>query len=200
MKRAIAVLLCTLILISLMPMSAFAEEPTLITYIAPEPLYSNAPATSELEAFIDTKAFIEHFKNAVKSHPTVIDVSKFNIPPNATKLIASLIYYETPELFSIYGLSFSQYSDGTKIIGIYPQYRFTAQEYQEALVKMEQMGNKLLKGVKGNDNLTEAEKALILHDRLAVWAEYDINYKSATTPASKIIYTAYGVLVNRTGV
>ena len=58
---------------------------------------------------------------------------------------------------------------------------------------------RMLCGVKGNASLTTAEKLLVLHDRLALWAEYDYaNYLKNAVPADS--YSAYGPLVKKTGV
>ncbi len=63
---------------------------------------------------------------------------------------------------------------------------------------MREAGDALLEGV-AESGLSDAEKALIVHDRLAVWSEYDVeNLENGTVP--KDSYQAYGVLVNRIGV
>ena len=54
----------------------------------------------------------------------------------------------------------------------------------------------LLYGVRGNNSLSVPEKALILHDRLVTWCEYDVD---AITDGNQR-YTADGVFINRIAV
>ena len=49
------------------------------------------------------------------------------------------------------------------------------------------------KGIKNNNNLSDVEKALLLHDRLAVLCEYDYNSTADQ-------HNMYGVFVNQTAV
>ena len=56
-------------------------------------------------------------------------------------------------------------------------------------------------GIKGNDAISQADKALLLHDRLAVWTAYDYTgYYGGTLPDDSPDYNAYGPLVNHLGV
>ena len=56
-------------------------------------------------------------------------------------------------------------------------------------------------GIKGNDAISQADKALLLHDRLAAWTAYDYTgYYGGTLPDDSPDYNAYGPLVNHLGV
>ena len=55
--------------------------------------------------------------------------------------------------------------------------------------------DRILSGIAGS-SLTGVEKALLVHDRLTVWCEYDYDsYLNGTIP--EVSYTIYGALVNR---
>jgi len=76
------------------------------------------------------------------------------------------------------GLTPYFYSDFIKETGEYvinivrPRYVCTKQNAEDAI----KAADKLLEGIKGNDNLSDVEKALLIHDRLIVSCEYDELY------------------------
>ena len=56
-------------------------------------------------------------------------------------------------------------------------------------------------GIKGNDTISQVDKALLLHDRLAAWTAYDYDgYYGGTLANDSPDYNAYGPLVNHLGV
>lgn len=162
----------------------------------PGPILSKASSTDNLDTILNTRELADYIIEESKTCPESISLSSFKIPYNTTNTAAlrDLIYYETPELFHINGMSISYYSGGN-IAAIYPSYRFTDDQYPTMLQDMKDTAEILLDGVKGNDNLSDLDKLLILHDRLAVWTEYDVDFSTGEQ-----MYTAYGILVAREGV
>ena len=72
-------------------------------------------------------------------------------------------------------LFYSNYSEATgeyTLNVVRPRYVCTEQNADKAV----KAANKLLEGIKGNDNLTDVQKALLIHDRLIVSCEYDEMY------------------------
>lgn len=127
-----------------------------------------------------------------------IDISKFKIETGEdnSNLLFYLIWYQMPEAFHVDSLGMGS---GKYIETIYVTYNCSAEEYRSMYAEFSAAADKLLAGIEGNNALSDAEKALLLHDRLAVWNEYDYkNLLSGTVP--KESYTAYGALVNRTSV
>ena len=59
----------------------------------------------------------------------------------------------------------------------------------------ETFGYVLLDGIKGNTKLSDIEKALLLHDRIAVWCEYTTT-KTTSGSYPRESYNAYGVFAN----
>ena len=198
-KRALALIL-TLILICFIPLSASAESAEIIlTPIYPKLHNSAGPTVDKLENYVDIDEFRSYLINGLASCPKNLDVSKFKIPyTNETfSAIGSYIYYETPELFHIAGIGGS--ISGGYVKTISPSYRYTAQQYGAMLTEFYNGANKLLKGIKGNTKLSDVEKALLLHDRLALWCEYDYErLVNGTIPEDS--YTAYGVFSKKTAV
>lgn len=77
-------------------------------------------------------------------------------------------------------------------------YSETKAERAEKTALCESVGESLIGDLKGN-NLTQLEKALILHDRLAVWCEYDMELFGGNG-ADLYSYGIYGVLGNHVAV
>ena len=170
--------------------------------------YDTASVSSaSLESVLDTEVFVDYLIEQLKivdctdkmyqDRDTLfgtIDVSQFNIPYSNTlwSNLTSFIWYNSPELFRIYSMGCLTSSGNIAKI-VFAEY-YTKEEYAVMLEEFYASAEKLLKGVKDNENLTDVEKALLLHDRLALLCEYDYdNYLAGTIPESS--YNAYGVLV-----
>ncbi len=65
----------------------------------------------------------------------------------------------------------------------------TAAEFKSRLKKCQDAANEMLKDIKGS-SLTEAEKVLLVHDRLALLLKYDDSHTAADN------YNIYGALIN----
>ncbi len=128
-----------------------------------------------------------------------INLESFNIPYSSSwgTQFVEVLYYETPELFHVYDVDVYYYNTSYKVAFIrvlYRDYADTAEEYAPLLKSMKANAEYLLRGVKGNDALNAVEKALVLHDRLAVWVEYDLDF------STKAIYGAAGALASQSAV
>ena len=144
------------------------------------------------------KAFLEYLQPYIARCDVEIPVSQFNIHYTNFAAVTDIIYYEAPELFSVKQLGGS-YNTGTGMITVlkvlqYQTYSDTPAEYAECLTGIRNAAEYLLRGVRGNNALNDVEKALVLHDRLAVWTEYDLDF------STKAIYSAVGPLANQSGV
>ncbi|MBO5857721.1 MAG: hypothetical protein J6Q87_05685, partial [Clostridia bacterium] len=126
-----------------------------------------------------------------------LDLSKYNLPINVDlyTTICEFIWYESPELFratgfiaELGGKNESQIV-GLKCLYIYDKPEDFVKDYNMAM----ENANKLLKGIEGNDTLDDVEKALLLHDRLALFCEYDVvNLENDTLPDK--VFNIYGTL------
>ncbi len=162
-------------------------------------LYNSAgPNVDTLKSYVDIDEFREYLITGFSTCPTELNISQFNLPTSIVNAIVNYIWCETPELFQVGNMRYS-YSN-SKIISLMPSsYHYTASEYPTMLNKFRQNAEMLLDGIKGNNSLTDVEKALLLHDRLAIWCEYDYeNYLNQSLPRSA--YNAYGAFVNKTAV
>lgn len=174
---------------------------------SPEYYNSTPVSLSSLEEDFDTDVFVDYLIEQLKIvdcteriFPTRadlfgrIDISQFNISASDErwKELTSFLWYNSPELFRLNTLSY--YSSNGIITELVFAENYSKENYATMLEQMYSSAEFLLEDVKGNTSLTDVEKALILHDRIALWCEYDYdNYLAGTTPKSS--HNAYGVLV-----
>lgn len=146
-------------------------------------------------------AFSKYYLKKLAACPEYIDVSSYRFKASELNSIYNEIFYKMPEAFNIESLGHTTDSTGTYIQRIYMWYRSfadTASEYTECYNKMMQGAETLLAGVDW-DSLSDVNKALLLHDRLGLWAEYDYDNAYPKTEKRQI-FTAYGILGERLGV
>ena len=174
---------------------------------SPEYYNSTPVSLSSLEEDFDTDVFVDYLIEHLKIvdcteriFPTRadlfgrIDISQFNISASDErwKELTSFLWYNSPELFRLNTLSY--YSSNGIITELVFAENYSKENYATMLEQMYNSAEFLLEDVKGNTSLTDVEKALILHDRIALWCEYDNdNYLAGATPKSS--HNAYGVLV-----
>ncbi len=152
---------------------------------------------------IDAEALKQYLIEQLSACAEEINLYSFRIPFNDStkKLLESMIFYDTPEIFHINGYSTRYYgfSSGNVVASIVPQYAHTADEYAEMYSEMVKSADILVKDIEGNVALTDVEKALLLHDRLAVWCDYDYTYYQ-TGDDPRNTHTPYGALAERMAV
>ncbi len=206
-KRLFTMLL-TVVLLFVNANFAFAMEFDSSGVDVEEPTFYNATSsTLDLTEYFDVEEFTDYIIEQMEllegdtSTYATMSIRDFNIPrTDAIRLaITELIFYNTPELFRIKRLEFG-YSGG-----YYTSIRclcfYTKEEYVEMHADMLEVTEKLVKGIKGNDALTDIEKAFLLHDRLAMHCEYDYDTLNETPESMpQTSYNAYGALVLRDAV
>ena len=139
----------------------------------------------------------EYLISEIKKCETSIDLSSYYISPEKINYIASLIYDNTPELFHVTRFGYTTIFG--YILTINPEYSCTAEEYQEMMAGCDAVTEKMIADIKDNENLTDVEKALLVHDRIALNCAYDYeNYLNDAVPFYS--YSMYGVLVTGVGV
>ncbi|MBE6748434.1 MAG: hypothetical protein E7557_04295, partial [Ruminococcaceae bacterium] len=156
--------------------------------------------TNILEKYVgdidDFQAYIlEFIKTDVPQKDTsIIDLSKYNLPYNEEVLTAlyNTIWYESPELFRINqtGVQHNLITINSLIVNYH---YYNVNDFNNAYNLMVETADKLLQGIKNNNTLSDVEKALLIHDRLAEYCEYDYeNYLAGSIPDTS--YNAYGAL------
>lgn len=148
---------------------------------------------------ITSRVYIEDFKTLflenIAQCNSSIDISGYNLGhnDNNTDAIQNYIWYCLPEAFNVLGIGFTYTWSGliTEVNLSYRDFADTPAEYAVCHNKMIAAANKILNDIEGNSKLDDVQKALLLHDRLALWNEYDYIGLEA---GDQDIYTAYGAL------
>lgn len=212
MKKGIKRILCcalVFVFVFTTPSVAFAaeQEESIETELITKELHNAVAVKVDITKYIPD---LVAFKNDVLSQMMVddsnltdpegygyIDLKKYKIPADADLYhsICEFIWYESPELFRVTGFvaelggKNEDVITGLKAYYIYEKPEDYVRDYNIAMAN----ANKLLDGIEGNESLTDIEKALLLHDRLALFCEYDIvNLENDTLPNK--VFNIYGTL------
>ncbi len=163
--------------------------------------FGGAPSAEEGIALYAESAYtdeqiMDYLYQQMKNRVTPIDVSQYDIPyettdPSKIKLLVSGTLNEHPDLYYV-GNGFSYSRTAAKIISLNITYNTTlnASEWQSG-------ANAALAVV--NESMSDLQKAIALHDYLAVNCEYDKENLDANTLPQEV-FTTYGVFVNRSAV
>ncbi len=202
LKKILSVLTAAVIVLCCLPLSAvaFSDENIIKTTESFSPEYRlGAPDCTESEDILSNIVDFEELKNYllenISKANSDIDISRFSIPTSAADALNNILFYGIPEVFNVYKIGYSYVS--TKLLSVhlsFVDFADTEAEYKECFDAMKASADKLLDGIENNPSLSDAEKALLLHDRLCVLNEY------AYSDVAFAEHTAYGALVNRSSV
>ncbi len=205
-KKWLVALLMTVAIIVCMPMLVSASDDKVLLPTVAQKRY-NEPAYSEemLNRYVDVDEFRQYLFSQMKECKDTIDIARFNLPSTTTMVntICQFIWYQMPEAFNFDTSRFMYNTYQQKLTSMeqicYYGFADTATEFDACWEEFERAANKMLYGIEGNTALSDEQKALLLHDRLAVWTEYDYEgYTSNTLPRES--YTAYGAFGKRVAV
>ena len=126
-----------------------------------------------------------------------INVSEFQIPTSEIATLFERVVNDNPELFYVDSSVSWSFTAGSKmVLSVFPSY--VEGLPADAGEKMEQAVTEALSLVE--PGMSQAEKALVLHDYLMNTVTYD--WETATTgwPIDNMVFSAYGALVNKNAV
>ena len=124
---------------------------------------------------------------------TKIDLEDFQIPTSEIKTLYEQVINDHPELFYVSGgFRYFYITTSMLVTSVEPSYLEGLPE--DAWTRMEEAVDRALAQVE--PGMSEAEKALVLHDYLMNTVAY--NWQTATTGivSDQAVYTSYGALVN----
>ncbi len=187
MRRLLAVLVAVMLLAGGAAAPCFAAA-------------TDAPSFARNDAGIPD-AFWTLLAESAKKGEETADVSSFGVKytQEVSDAITTYLFDTRPDLFLVKAPVGFSYNDTGVLTKVRLHYQYTVAEYEKMLKKAEAAADKLLSGIAGNNDLTDVQKALLVHDRLAVHCEYDrgvLTGQSAADNARNI----YGPLVERSGV
>lgn len=134
--------------------------------------------------------FKEYLISEVKNFNETIDIRDYNLPVDeqVIEAVAVVLYKEAPELFNIDSIAYSYIGDTILYINV--EYLYTPEEYNQMMSECEAVAEKMLADIKATPTLTQAEIALLIHDRLAMICTYDRKMQNVNK------FEIYGALVD----
>ncbi|MGN0447464.1 MAG: transglutaminase domain-containing protein [Acutalibacteraceae bacterium] len=148
-----------------------------------------------LETLVDIDEFSDYLVQSFYSCPKTVNISQFQIPYTSenASAIARLMWHELPELFQISSVGYYIGASDT-IVSVYcSEYYYTVDEYHQMYEQAEKAANEMVADLIGSD-LSDVEKALLIHDRIVGFCEYDYdNLLAGDIPRTS--RNIYGVLV-----
>ncbi|MBE6649412.1 MAG: hypothetical protein E7614_07845 [Ruminococcaceae bacterium] len=143
------------------------------------------------EQYIDYELFEKQVRESLENFEEVIYFPKNTIPYSDEAFYAfwDMLDDEMSDLYYVSGSNINSsngYLTYAKIT-----YSATPDEVEVYNVTLESAMKNILLGIEGNDSLSDVEKLLLIHDRLAVLCQYDYTFSN---------YDAYDALVYKTSV
>ncbi len=173
MKKISALILAVLFVLGSIPFSASAKAVFLSENVGAETVGNYEDILSK---YVDFQSFTQMVRETISSYGTKINVSSYKIHPDSDFYdgLVELVGFGMPEYFHVDSIVQWSYPDSVAYYEV--KYSCSAEEYEQKKTELEKATEELLAGVKGNDSLSDVEKALILHDRLALKMDYDYTF------------------------
>ncbi|MBQ2940163.1 MAG: hypothetical protein IJE00_07335 [Clostridia bacterium] len=207
--KLFAALMAVMMLLSLMPLSALAAPRVIEAEAALPTVYLSAADNGNYDSLGLTAEQLDQLQkeltDAGKEWEASLDVSAYNIPMTDENvlLIRDLFAQDCPELFHAwFSYTYMSVGDVKMLYQIkfnYDTAGYTYEQYAEIRAQYEAVAKAMTADL---DGLTDLQKALLLHDRLAVHCEYDQERleDGELTNAFDASFSMVGALVNRKAV
>ncbi len=196
LKRFILMLIFVSVLMAtVLSVTVFAEDDLVaVEELPPENELNCGVYYSALEPFVDDMEGLRAclYENIMACN-TSFDISAYRIPRSQANNLAMYIYKDMPEAFHVTNLGYTYRISTDLLVTLNVTYGTTKSEYKSLLNQCDAVADEMTEGLDA-PGLTEVDKALILHDRLAVYNEYELSI------SKEYIYEMVGVFVNRTAV
>ncbi len=190
-KIRAAAIFVFIIIISITAISAVYAQESGVIY--PNKYFAHSPGVEDFPESFDEDAFRDHVYEKMMNFERKIDISSFNIPVEMSGTVADFIEEELVECFQCGIYSFT-HSDRF-LLSVNAEYYFEKSQWQEKKAEWDAVVEEFVGDVKDNDALSDVQKALILHDRVALYCEYDVR-----TDAPFVSHSAYSVVFGKTAV
>ncbi len=194
-KGVIAIVCVFAILFGLCSQGAFAasSKRNALNSVSVDFNSLSAP-TGNLSAYEDIGAYI---LKEMKECKSPIDVSSYNYTLEQMREAWAYVQYNIPEAFNASEFSIT-YTLADKAVSLNITYKLSKSDYDKVLRAIKTIAEGMISDIKGS-KLSDAEKVLLVHDRLATWCEYDMSAIS-TEKASEYSYSMVGLFLNKKAV
>ncbi len=144
---------------------------------------------------VDVDALKDYLEEQFALFSDTISISQFNVPNNQENInaLVNLISCDITTAFHVEGFKYGP-TYLTKINYIYPNYCYDEDTYKSMLAEIDSSAEKMVDGLKNNDALSDVQKALIAHDRLAEFCTYTI-FEDTTSEEFRSSHNIYGATV-----
>ena len=148
----------------------------------PAKIYSFVPSVEknypEIESYV---------AECLRKKQSQIDISKYHVTIEDAPRVYRSAIFTNPDIFYADASEFNYDYDSDKIVYyLYPEYIVMKSEIPSYIVKFDKAVDSFLKDI--DDNLSDFDKALLIHDKLITGCEYQ--------SGGSLVYTAYGAIVN----
>lgn len=135
--------------------------------------------------------------NSLKNFDEEIDISSLNVPRSDAAEFFKVLTLTHPELYYVnQGFSYSYYPSEDKVASIYPEYTISKSEYAAQKKSLDKEVERILSLVK--EDMTDSEKALVIHDELAIMSEYSTSdYSKADIYNSLVVSSSMNHMWNK---
>ncbi len=194
-KRILAILLAITMLCVCTPFVSAYNLQNKCTVVKQSDVYADKACAFDTE---NNVALVDHLYRGFFNYENTVDVSSFHIPSTTDNIngVAMMIYDEMPLAFFVDRVSV-WYLDGY-ITKIEPVYLYEQAKALEMVAQYKYEAERLVADLKGNNAVSDLEKALLLHDRIAVMCGFDLG--NETGYVGNEAFNGYGVFVKRTAV
>ena len=191
-KKFLAILLVLLITVGA-PLSVSASRVKDDFEIAP---VGNTGATMGNNGVIideyveNAQEFKAYIVEEALSFNEVVYIGDYNIPMDET-IYTAIAYYlceEVPEIFHVGSVGYTVFKGTLHEMNV--EYLYTEAEYNAMYAKCEAVADDMLSDIIAAEGLTDVERALLVHDRLALRCNYD----KELTHSNK--FDIYGALID----
>jgi len=144
---------------------------------------------------VDVDGLTKYLKEQLTSFSTYISLSSYRIPKNTANVnaLASLIFTQMPTVFHVSTFSYGP-SYSSTIGYILPEYHYDADTYKAMMAEVDERAEEMVGDLKDNDALSDVQKTLLVHDRLANFCEYTL-IEDTNAPEFLTTHSIYGAMV-----
>ena len=121
----------------------------------------------------DVDAFTAYIKQEAMNFNKTIYIGDYKIPmePEAYTAIAYYVCKDLPDVFQIGSVGYSIM--GGVLHNMNVEYLYTKAEYEKLIGECEAVADEMLADIIAAEHLSDVEKALLIHDRIALRCNYD---------------------------
>lgn len=180
LKTIISIALVLIICVTVIPASSSAKTSGGVIY----------PFIPDVKTYYSEAE--EYIASQLRQQKTQIDISSYQVPTKDIIYIYRAVMFDYPDIFYVNSAYIPyQYDRATDTVAILrPQYIFDINKIPSYIGKFNKAAKKLISGI--DSSYSDFQKAIVLHDRIAVNCKYkEEDLKS---------FTAYNVIVSGKGI